>query len=140
LEVTREAFLRRTAGLFKLPDWIPTIENLRALRAIRELNAIIYGIIAQRRASGRDQGDFLSMLLEAQDEDDGSRMTDKQLRDEALTLFLAGHETTAIALSWTLYLLAQHPEVDAKLAAELETVLGDRAPHTADRPLLRYTE
>src|SRR6185437_6716446 len=82
----------------------------------------------------------LSMLLQAQDEDDGSRMTDKQLRDEALTLFLAGHETTAIALSWTLYLLAQHPEVDAKLAAELETVLGDRAPHTADRPLLRYTE
>src|SRR6202790_5309433 len=82
------------------PPWLPTRYNLRAMLATRRLNKIIYRIIAERRASGRDTGDLLSMLLAAQDED-GSRMNDQQLRDEATTIFLAGHETTAIALSWT---------------------------------------
>jgi len=121
------------------PPWLPTRYNLRAMLATRRLNRIIYRIIAERRASERDTGDLLSMLLAAQDED-GSRMNDQQLRDEATTIFLAGHETTAIALSWTWWLLAQYPEVEAKLHAELDTVLAGRSPQMEDLPRLPYAE
>jgi cytochrome P450 len=121
-----------------VPQWIPTPTNLRLERAIRRIERVLYRIIAEKRASGRDAGDLLSMLLAAQDED-GSRMTDKQLRDEAITLFLAGHETTANALSWTWWLLAQNPAVEAKLHAELRAVLGGRAPSLDDLPKLAYT-
>src|SRR5262249_44187173 len=81
-----------------------------------------------------------SMLLHAQDEDDGGRMTDRQLRDEAMTLFMAGHETTANTLAWAWFLLAQHPEAEARLHAELDAVLGDRAPTFDDLPRLPYAE
>jgi cytochrome P450 len=82
----------------------------------------------------------MSILLHAQDADDGSRMTDRQLRDEVMTLFLAGHETTAVALTWTWHLLAQHPDADARLAAELRAVLGGRPPTVSDLPSLRYAD
>src|SRR5262249_20412900 len=104
------------------------------------LDAIIYRFIAQRRATGADRGDLLSLLLHARDEDDGSRMTDHQLRDEMMTLFLAGHETTALALAWTWYLIAQHPAVDERLAVELNEVLAGRPPTVADLHRLRFTE
>jgi cytochrome P450 len=129
------ADFRRT--LF-IPHWLPTPTNLRLERAIRQIEKVLYRIIAEKRASGRDAGDLLSMLLAAQDED-GSRMTDKQLRDEAITLFLAGHETTANTLSWTWWLLAQNPAVEAKLHAELRSVLGGRSPSLEDLPKLVYT-
>jgi cytochrome P450 len=129
------ADFRRT--LF-VPQWLPTPTNLRKERAIRLIEKVLYRIIAEKRASGRDAGDLLSMLLAAQDED-GSRMTDQQLRDEAITLFLAGHETTANTLSWTWWLLAQNPAVEAKLHAELRMVLGGRAPTLEDLPKLIYT-
>lgn len=108
-------------------------------RAIGQLSSIVYGLIEARR-SGTTQGsnDLLSMLLEAVDED-GTRMSDKQLRDECMTLFLAGHETTALVLSWTWFLLSRYPAVDARLAAELDEVLGGRAPTVADMPRLKYT-
>jgi cytochrome P450 len=125
--------------LIMVPAWLPTPTNIKAEMAIRRLDKIIYRIIAERRASRIDNGDLLSMLLRAQD-DDGSRMTDEQLRDEALTLFLAGHETTAVALSWTWWLLAQHPEVEKKLHAELNSILAGRNPTIEDLPALRYTE
>ncbi len=118
---------------------LPTPGNLRYQRAVRRLDGIIYGVIRQRRAGSRDSGDLLSLLLHAQDED-GSRMTDRQLRDEVMTLFLAGHETTALALSWTWYLLALHPDVERKLLAELCQTLGTRAPNVSDLPRLPYTE
>ena len=121
-----------------VPHWLPTPTNLRAKREIAQIEKILYRIIGERRASGRDTGDLLSMLLSAQDED-GSRMTDRQLRDEAITLFLAGHETTASTLSWTWWMLAQNPTVEAKLHAELDAVLGDRAPSLDDLPRLAYT-
>ena len=121
-----------------IPHWLPTPTNLRQERAIRQIEKVLYRIIAEKRASGRDSGDLLSMLLAAQD-DDGSRMTDQQLRDEAITLFLAGHETTANTLSWTWWLLAQNPAVEAKLHAELRTVLAGRAPSLDDLPKLVYT-
>jgi cytochrome P450 len=129
------ANFRRT--LF-VPHWVPSPTNLRIKREIRFIEGILYRIIGERRASGRDTGDLLSMLLHAQDED-GSRMTDKQLRDETITLFLAGHETTASTLSWTWWLLAQNPAVEAKLHAELDEVLGGRVPSLDDLPRLIYT-
>ena len=96
----------------------------RAARRARALDAIIYGMIAERRAAAGDRGDLLSMLLMAQDEeDDGGGMTDEQVRDEAMTLFLAGHETTANALTWTWYLLSESPEVEARLHEEIDRVL-----------------
>ncbi|MGB2591617.1 MAG: cytochrome P450 [Candidatus Acidiferrum sp.] len=121
-----------------VPQWLPTPTNLRLERAISQIEKVLYRIIAQKRSSGRDAGDLLSMLLAAQDED-GSRMTDQQLRDEAITLFLAGHETTANALSWTWWLLAQNPAVEAKLHAELNSVLAGHAPSLEDLPKLVYT-
>jgi cytochrome P450 len=129
------ANFRRT--LF-VPQWLPTPTNLRLEFAIRKIERVLYRIIAERRESGRDAGDLLSMLLAAQDED-GSRMDDKQLRDETITLFLAGHETTANALSWTWWLLANNPPAEAKLHEELRGVLGSRLPTLEDLPKLAYT-
>jgi cytochrome P450 len=123
-----------------LPNWLPTPANLKAGRAIRRLDGLIYRMITARRRLGEDRGDLLSMLLHAQDADDGTGMTDRQVRDEVMTLFMAGHETTAVALSWTWYLLAQHPGIDDRLAHELRTLLGDREPTVADLPRLPYTE
>lgn len=126
--------------LFKVPERIPTPANLRFRRAIRRLEAVIYGIIERRRKSGEDAGDLLSMLLAVRDEETGETMSDRQLRDEVMTILLAGHETTALNLAWTFYLLAGHPEVESKLLAELEAMLGDRPPGAADLRRLTYTD
>jgi len=99
----------------------------------------LFGFIRQRRAQPSNRGDLLSLLLAARDEEGGG-MTDRQVRDEAMTLFLAGHETTALVLSWAWYLLAQHPEAEEKLAAEVRQVLGDRDPTVEDCPRLKYAE
>src|SRR5215203_5752408 len=122
-----------------LDNRLPTPAHLRFNRDVRKIDRFVYRLIEERRASREDTGDLLSMLLAAQDED-GSGMTDKQLRDELMTIFLAGHETTALALTWAWYLLAQNPEAEARLAEELEEVLGDRAPTVADLPRLRYAD
>ena len=118
---------------------LPTPGHYQYFNAVSQIDAVVFRIIAERRASGSDEGDLLSMLLQAQDED-GSQMTDAQLRDEVMTLFLAGHETTALALSWSWYLLATHPEAEQKFHAELEEVLDGREPDVADLPQLRYAE
>jgi cytochrome P450 len=125
--------------LYLLPDWVPIPLNLQFKNTVKQLDRLVYRIIQQKRESGEDAGDLLSMLLYVQDED-GTRMTDKQLRDELMTLLIAGHETTALALSWTWYLLSQHPQVEQKLLAELQTVLNGRTPTFADLPKLVYTE
>jgi len=122
-----------------LPYWIPTPLRLRSWLANNALNKIVYGFINDRRKTGDDRGDLLSMLLLAEDAD-GERMTDLQARDEAVTLFLAGHETTANTLNWTWWLLAQHPEVEAKLHAELDSTLGGRPPKLEDLRRLPYTD
>jgi cytochrome P450 len=122
-----------------LDNRLPTPGHRQFNRSVGEIDQIIYRIIAERRASGSDKGDLLSMLLAAQDED-GSQMTDAQLRDEVITLFLAGHETTALALSWTWFLLATNKNVEAKFHAELDSVLNGRLPALSDLPQLRYTE
>ncbi|HMD42594.1 MAG TPA: cytochrome P450 [Candidatus Acidoferrum sp.] len=137
---TLEVLLEFTSDFRRLvmtPKWLPTRLNREANRAVRQLTQIIDRIIQQRRESKEDAGDLLSMLLRAQDED-GSRMTTQQLRDEALTLFLAGHETTASTLSWTWWLLAQNPDVEEKLHAELDAVLNGRSPTLDHLPKLTY--
>ncbi len=126
-----EGLMNQSSGIVKIPAWLPTPNNLKETRAINTLDTVIQRIIAQRRASGEDTGDLLSMLLMARDEDD-SAMSDKQLRDESVTLFIAGHETTAVTLTWAWYLLSQHPEVEAKLRAELAQVLDERTPTVHD--------
>jgi cytochrome P450 len=118
---------------------LPTESKRRFERALRTLDQVIYGLVAERRAGGRDRGDLLSMLISAEDEG-GGRMSERQIRDEALTLFLAGHETTAAALTWTFNLLTQNPGVEAKLFRELDEVLGGRAPSVADLPRLKFTD
>lgn len=122
--------------LEKLP--LPPVRRLKNAR--KTLDEVIYKIIETRRRSGEDKGDLLSMLLVAQDEETGDGMTDKQIRDECLTLFLAGHETTANALVWTFYLLSQNRSAEEKFHAELDAVLGDRPLTPEDYPRLKFTE
>ncbi len=125
--------------LIRIPKSIPTPHNLRFERAARRLDKIVHTIIEERRGSEEDRGDLLSMLMLAEDES-GERMTDKQLRDEVMTLFLAGHETTANALAWTFWLLSLNVAAEARLGEELERVLGGRSPTLADLPRLPYVE
>lgn len=140
LTTAMELFPLFTLPFYNLLDKLPLPSVRRFRKARRRLEATIYRMIAERRASGRDEGDVLSMLLQARDtETDGSRMTDRQVRDEAMTLLLAGHETTAIALTWTWYLLSEHPEVEARLVEEVRHVLGDRPATAVDVPRLPYT-
>jgi cytochrome P450 len=126
-------------ALALLPDWFPWPLMWRKRRVSAALDAIIYRIIRQRREAGEDKGDLLSMFMLAQDEA-GQQMTDRQLHDEVLTIFIAGHETTALALAWVLVLLAQHQYVAAKLQAEVDSVLDNRPPTLADLPNLVYTD
>jgi cytochrome P450 len=118
---------------------LPTATRRRFNRDAHEIDAIVYRIIDDRRNSGHDEGDLLSMLLQATDED-GSGLSDQQLRDEVMTIFLAGHETTALTLSWAWYLLALNPESEKKFHAELDEVLGGRLPTMADMSRLKFTE
>jgi cytochrome P450 len=125
---------------FALPAWVPTPANRRLRRAVRDVDDVIHGIIAERRAStAGDRHDLLSLLIQTRDED-GQPMSDTQVRDEAVMLFLAGHETTALTLTYALYLLAAHPEKQALLKTELDRVLGDRVPALGDLEGLVYTE
>jgi cytochrome P450 len=122
-------------------EYVPLPVTRRYLKAAKLVEATIFRIMNERRASAGNPDDLLSMLMNARDpEGDDHAMSDKQVRDEALTLFLAGHETTATALAWTWYLLAQHLDAEAALHAELAHVLGDRLPTFDDLPRLRYTQ
>jgi cytochrome P450 len=140
METLIRCFSHRVERWIRLPMVIPTPSNLRFRRTMGRLDRILFAIIAERRESGEDRGDLLSMLLHAQDEEDGRRMTDRQLRDEAMTLFMAGHETTANTLAWTWMLLSQNPEAEAALHAELDTVLAGRSPTLADLPRLVFAD
>jgi cytochrome P450 len=127
------------ADLFGLPTWVPRIGSKTKTRAIAELDKMVAQILTSRRQKGDAHNDLLSLLLAARDEETGEGLTDRQLRDEIMTIFLAGHETTANALAFTWYLLATHPDVDAKVQEELARVLGGRDPVYADVTQLRYT-
>ena len=134
-----DAITESTGAPVFLPEWLPTRNNRRIRRGVAELDSVVMPLIEARRRSGEDTGDLLSMLLLARDED-GQGMSDKQVRDEAVTIVLAGHETTANALTWAWVSLAQHPEVEAKLHAELDAVLGGDLPSLEHVRQLTYTD
>ncbi|MCS6848761.1 MAG: cytochrome P450 [Anaerolineae bacterium] len=124
--------------IFRAPSWLPTPARREGEWATQAINAVIARFIARYRQTGQDRGDLLSMMLAAVDEAGG--MSDAQARDEAFTLIVAGHETTANTLTWAWYLLSQHPQAEAALHAELDAVLGGRAPAFDDLPRLPFTE
>ncbi|MFN2546921.1 MAG: cytochrome P450 [Myxococcales bacterium] len=128
---------RTTRVLFFARPVLPTPENRRLRRAVSALDRIVLRIIAERRQTRGD--DLLSMLMEARDADTGEAMDDRQLRDEAMTIFLAGHETTANALAWTWLLLSRYPAALRELREELSQVLGGRSPTADDLPRLKFT-
>jgi cytochrome P450 len=135
--------MRNASGLRMLfppaARYLPTPTMVQVRRAVRELDETVYRIISERRASSGDAGDLLSMLTGARDED-GSALSERQLRDEVLTFLLAGHETTALALSWTWHLLAAHREIEVELERELRQVLGARAAEFSDLAGLAFAE
>ena len=139
LQLLMSKFFRQAGFALLLPRSIPIPTTQQLRRAVGQLDKVIYEIIRRRRVGPSTSGDLLSVLLQAQD-DEGLRMTDRQLHDEIMTLFLAGHETTANALSWTWLLLGQHPEIEEELVAELQRVLAGRAPAASDLPRLTYTD
>lgn len=130
-------FEQRLASLLPLPLWLPTPSNMKVRRAIAAADRFLYDRIAARRGQAEGGRDALSQLLQARD-DHGAPLADRQIRDDALALLVAGQETSAVALSWALELLARHPEVDAKLHAELQATLGERAPTYDDLARLPY--
>jgi cytochrome P450 len=129
----------RMLHLFQPPLELPTRRNRRFVRSRGTLDRIVYRIIDERLRTEENNGDLLSLLVHARDEDTGERMNRKELRDEVITLYLAGHETTAMNLTWTWYLLSQHPQVERNLHDELDSVLGGRTSTVEDLPKLRYT-
>ncbi|HET6390622.1 cytochrome P450 [Hyphomicrobium sp.] len=132
-----DSLTERLDAIFKLPLWMPTPANLRISRAIAKVKKLVDGFIAQKRSRPL-ANDLLSTLIMAQRED-GTRMTDQQLRDEAMTLYLAGYETTALTLTWSWYLLSQHPQAEQKLVEEWARVLGGRTPNADELTALPYT-
>ncbi|MFN0021091.1 MAG: cytochrome P450 [Pirellulaceae bacterium] len=140
LEGVMQDFLARFRRAVPIPLWLPTPGNLRLKRHIARLNGILQNLIEQRRASSSVGGDFLSLLIRARDEGDGSGLSDKQLRDEVMTMFLAGHDTTANALSWTWWLLGQNPDVQQRLRQEVDAALSGREATPADVPRLPLCE
>jgi cytochrome P450 len=139
-DVIMEDFTHRFQSAVRLPYWVPTARNRRVIAAIRQLDGLIRSMITSRRASRADHGDLLSTLIHIRDVDDGHAMTDRQLRDEIMTMFLAGHETTAVTLTWTWYLLGQHPAIEEKLRQQIVSVLNGRLPTSSDVPNLAYCE
>src|SRR5271163_1492860 len=131
--------MRKARSPIKVPENWPTPRNRRAERETQFLDSLVYGIIKERQAEGNTNrhNDLLALLMGAMDED-GTQMTPKQLRDETMTLFMAGHETTALTLSWTWYMLSENPAAEARLHEELQRVLGGRAPEVADLERLPY--
>jgi cytochrome P450 len=139
LQVVLHHTIDKLGKLIPMPGVVPTPKNLRFRSALRALDRVVLTLIAERRRDGADRGDLLSMLLAARDEDSGEGLDDRQLRDEVMTLLLAGHETTAMALSWTFYLLSLHPAARRTLEQEVDATVTGGGPRLEDLPRLRYT-
>jgi cytochrome P450 len=140
LPVVLDHIMARMNSILPLPLWLPTPGNRRFHAERRRLDAIVTGLLQGWRSGRVSPAGLMAMLMEARDEDTGERLTDAELRDEAMTLIFAGHETTANALTWTWWLLAQHPAAAERLRDEVSSVLGDRAPTAQDLPRLVYTQ
>jgi cytochrome P450 len=137
-QVASKFMLWRSQQMLQLPLSVPIPRHVEYNRALKVLNETIYPLIADGRKHPKD--DLLGMMLEMRDADTGEGLSDLQARDEVVTIFFAGHETTAATLSWAFYLLSQHPEVEERLRAELRSVLNGRVPGFADLPKLTYMQ
>jgi cytochrome P450 len=135
-----ENISQKSLNMLDLPLWVPTKSNRKFNRAIQVLDNFIYGIIDNRREHPTEARDLLGVLLAATDPETGEPISRQQLRDEVITIFFAGHETTAQAMTWTWYLLAQHPEIERRVLEEANRVLGDRTPTSENIEQLTYTE
>jgi cytochrome P450 len=140
LEAVMYDFLARFGAAVPLPRWVPTPRNLRLKGVIGRLDRILQRLIDERRAAGGGGNDLLSILLRARDEEDGKGISDRQIRDEVMTMFLAGHETTANALAWTWYLLGRHPAVQRRVQEEAGRVLGGGQATAEDISRLTFCE
>lgn len=138
IDYANEQAMKRIKNPLKLPPWVPTPDNIKEQRSLDNLDRIINGIIETRRRSDKKHDDLLQMLMDVEDVDTGEKMSDRQLRDESMTIFLAGHETTALALSWLWYLLEKNPDKAEKLYTEVDTVLQGRIPQLNDLKDLTY--
>jgi cytochrome P450 len=138
-EVIRKHTTNRIMSVVKFPASFPTLQNRRFRQAVANAGRIVYGLIAERRRGQGNPDDLLSLLMAARDEETGEGLSDKELRDQAITIIGAGYETTTQALAWTWYLLAKHPEIENRLRAEVSDVLGGRTPAFEDLPKLKYT-
>ena len=136
---TLDHIVHRVRHIIVPPDFVPTPRNLRFRRALRTLDETVYGLIATRLQSGQPGDDLLGMLLKARDEETGEPMSQRQVRDEIMTMLIAGHETVASALTWTWYLLSSHPLVRQKMRTEVTGHLGGRLPASSDLAALPYT-
>jgi cytochrome P450 len=139
MTVLEKAMVAHITMPLPVPSWWPSQRNKKKLAAIAAIEEIVRSVIADRRATGEDRGDLLSMLLLARDED-GDRLSDKELRDQSMTLIFAGHETSAHALTWAWYLLGTHPEITKRLQAEIGEEVGDRRLTVADLKNLPYLD
>ena len=139
LELLNEMVIARFSNPFRLPISVPTPKNLEERRSVAKLDDVLKPIIEDRRNSKGRFDDLLAMLMEAKDEDSGEQMSNQQLRDETITIFLAGHETTSLALSWLWYLLDKNPVEAQKLYDEIDTILQGRTPGMQDLPQLVQT-
>lgn len=126
MDVVMKLGIKRMRSIMQTPLWVPTKNNRKLKRAIKTLDEELYNMIERRRTDSHLHTDLLDILMEAKDDENGERMTDHQLRDELMTIFLAGHETTANLLSWTLYLLTQNPQAEQKLFTEIKRVIGEK--------------
>jgi cytochrome P450 len=139
LQVSSQYAVDSDSNPLSLPLWMPTSRNRAFRSAMRSMDELIYGSLASRRQSSEMHGDLLDALLHARDDETGEGLTDQELRDEMLTIFAAGHSTTANALSWTWYLLATHPDAKARFHEEVDRVLQGRTPSAEDLEYLPYT-
>jgi cytochrome P450 len=140
MSVAIEHVNQHASSIVRVPPWVPTPKNVRFGRARRTLDALVLRIIDERRKSSEQPSDLLSLLMSSEDEETREKMSDRQLRDEVMTLVAAGHETTANAMTWTLYLLSQHPTIAERLRRELDQVLAGRPPALEDLPRLVFTK
>jgi cytochrome P450 len=140
LDVLLEMFILESAAIMPVPDWVPTPRNLRENKAMQTSRDYVMRLIKERRADGKDYGDVMSALLQAVDADNGETMTDEQVWAELMGLFIAGHETTAIMMTWALYALAKQPELQDKLYAEVSEVMQGDTPTLDDLEAMTFTD
>jgi cytochrome P450 len=139
ITIVNHFVMNKVSTPFRIPVWVPAPSNLNFKKALKKLDVIIYNLIENRRKSIKMPHDLLTMLIEAEDEETGERMNDEQLRDELMTLFLAGSETSSNALAWTVYLLSQNPQIAQQLYEEVKKELGGETPTAENIMRLKYT-